>query len=258
MKLENIDGFLFDLDGVLFVGNKVIDGAIETIDFLKNKKFPLRFLTNTTTRSHDSLFQKIQRLNLPINKDEILTPPRMAVKYLKKLDNPKLLLILEEETKTEFDQFTIDEKSPDYIILGHYGNRWNYDLLNKLFKMIMNGSKILALHKGRYWQTDEGLTLDIGTFVAGLEHATSQKAVVIGKPSPEFFRIALSSIDISPQNAVMVGDDIINDIKGAQEMGMQTILVKTGKFRQDILETSNINPSYVVDSIASLQDIIPD
>jgi HAD superfamily hydrolase (TIGR01458 family) len=252
---KNIKGFLFDLDGVLFVGDELIEGAIETINYLKDKNFPLRFLTNTTTRSHNALFEKIKKLNLPIDIDEVLAPPRMAAEYLKKLSDPKLLLILEEETKTEFTQFTIDEKKPDYIVLGHYENKWNYDLLNKLFKMVMNGSKMLALHKGRYWQTNEGLTLDIGLFVAGLEHATSQKAIVIGKPSQDFFKIALNSINVSPQSAVMVGDDIINDIKGAQDIGLQTILVKTGKFRQDILDNSSIKPNRIIDSIASLQKI---
>jgi len=252
---KNIEGLLFDLDGVLYIGDKVIDKASETINYLKTKKYRLRFLTNTTTRSHDALYEKIIRLNLPIERNEILAPPRMAVNYLRNSKNSKLLLILEEETKSEFSEFVIDEENPDFIVLGHYGNKWNYDLLNKLFKLVMRGSKILALHKGRYWQTEEGLTLDIGAFVAGLEHATGQTAIVIGKPSKEFFNIALKSINILPENVVMVGDDIVNDIKGAQDAGIQTILVKTGKYRQNIIEESKIKPTALIKSLSELQNI---
>lgn len=252
---KDIKGLLFDLDGVLFIGDEIIPGAIDTIDYLKTKNYRLRFLTNTTTRSHNALFEKIQRLDLPINKEEILAPPIMAVNFLREIGNPKLLLILEDETKSEFSEFLIDEENPDFIVLGHYGNKWNYDMLNKLFKMVMNGSKMLALHKGRYWQTADGLTLDIGAFVEGLEHATSQKAIVIGKPSKKFFDIALNSIDVSPENTVMVGDDIINDIRGAQDARLGTILVKTGKYRQEIFENSNIEPTQVVESVSELKNI---
>ncbi len=141
-------------------------------------------------------------------------------------------------------------------MIGHYGNRWNYDLLNHLFKLIMDGAEMLALHKGRFWQTENGLTLDIGAFVAGLEHATGKKAIVIGKPSPTFFRLALEDMGVEPDRAVMIGDDIINDIKGAQDAGMTGILVKTGKYRPDYVSKSDVKPDLVLDSVADLQNYL--
>lgn len=252
---NNISAILFDLDGVLFVGDEIIDGAVETIQYLKSKNIPLRFLTNTTTRSLDSLHEKIIKLNLPIEKNELFAPPKIAARYLKKFDNPKLLLILEEDTKLEFSEYEINDTNPDFIVLGHYGNRWNYDLMNRLFKIVMNGSKILALHKGRYWLTEEGLTLDIGAFVVGLEHASSQKAIVVGKPSKTFFKIALDDMNIAPENAVMIGDDIINDIEGAQKAGIKGILVKTGKYQQEAIDISSVTPDMIIDSVKELRKI---
>ena len=255
-KLKHTKGFLFDLDGVLFIGDAVIPGAIETVQYLKNNNYPCRFLTNTTTRSFDSLYEKLNRLSLPIEKNELFSPPKIAVHYLKQIGKPSLCLILEDDTKSEFSDFPVNEQTPDYIVIGHYSDRWNYDLMQRLFDMVMNGSKILALHKGRYWQTDQGLTLDIGAFVAGLEHATGQKAIVIGKPSETFFKIALDDIGIKSADAVMIGDDIINDIKGAQEAGLKTILVKTGKYRQELIERANVTPDAIIDSIAKLQELL--
>lgn len=255
MNAEFVKAILFDIDGVLFVGNDRIEGAAETIEHLRSKNYPMRFLTNTTTRSHDSLVEKITGFGLPIKPEEIFAPPRLAAMYLKQLGDVKLNLILTDDTKTEFKDFKINEDNPDYIVFGHYDNRWNYDLLNKLFKQVMNGSKMLALHKGRYWQTEEGLTLDIGGFVVGLEHATGQKAEVIGKPSARFFEIALNDIGVDARKAIMVGDDIVNDIYGAQNAGLKALLVKTGKYREDKVAESGIEPDCIIESVAELQKL---
>ena len=255
-KINNIKGFLFDLDGVIYIGDDLIDGAKETINYLKEQNYPIRFLTNTTTRSFDSLYEKLEKLELPIEKDELFSPPKIAEHYLSQFDNPTVCLILEEETKPQFQKFQIDNENPNFIVIGHYGERWDYKLMQHLFDMIMNGSKILALHKGRYWQTERGLTLDIGAFVAGLEHATSTKAIEVGKPSSTFFNIALQDMNISASDALMVGDDIINDIKGAQDVGMYTALVKTGKYRKEIVQNSGIEPSIIIESIAEIKYIM--
>lgn len=252
--LNDFKGVLFDLDGVLFIGDQQIEGAGATIKWLKQHKMPVRFLTNTTTMSFQSLHKKFIQLHLPIEPHELYSPPKIGSHWLKQQGEPKVRLILEEDTQKEFSEFRVDERNPDYIVLGHYGNNWNYDLMNDLFKQVMNGSKMLALHKGRYWQTDAGLTLDIGGFVAALEHATSQQAMVIGKPSPTFFRIALDDIGVSPNDAVMIGDDIINDIQGAQMTGMKAVLVKTGKYREDIVANSGVTPDMIIDSVRDIID----
>lgn len=249
-------GFLFDLDGVLFIGDKIIPGAIDTIGLIKEKGYPCRFLTNTTTRSFDSLYEKISGLGLPVEKEEMFAPPKMAAHYLKKIGNPSLCLILEDDTKNEFSGFPVNEENPDYIVIGHFSDRWDYNLMQRLFDMMMNGSRLLALHKGRFWQTERGLTLDIGAFVTGLEHATGHEAIVIGKPSATFFKIALDDIGIQPSESVMVGDDLVNDIKGAQDAGLKAILVQTGKFRRKILEKSNVTPDMIIESVVSLKELL--
>ena len=152
----------------------------------------------------------------------------------------------------EFKNFKNNQTNPDYIILGDIGNSWNYDLLNKLFGQIMNGAKLIALHKGRYWQEETGLQLDIGAFVAGLEYASSTKAITIGKPSLKFYETVLKDIALSKTDTAMVGDDIINDIKGAQEAGMTGILVKTGKYREEGVAKSGVRADLVIESVTGL------
>ncbi|UCD63781.1 MAG: TIGR01458 family HAD-type hydrolase [Candidatus Zixiibacteriota bacterium] len=256
VSLGDIGGLLFDLDGVLFVGDTVVDGAVETVAYIKSKGIPCRFVTNTTTRSLDSLYQKTSRLGFDIDKDEIISPPRIAARYLRKKGRPSVLLILEEGTKQEFSEFPKDDVNPDFIVIGHYSDRWNYTLLNRLFHLIMNGAGLLALHKGRFWQTDKGLTLDIGAFVTGLEYSTGATATVIGKPSETFFKLALESIGVEAEKAAMVGDDIVSDIGGAQKAGLKGVLVKTGKYRQEVADSSDVTPDLTIDSVASLRDLL--
>jgi ribonucleotide monophosphatase NagD (HAD superfamily) len=105
-----------------------------------------------------------------------------------------------------------------------------------------------------YWKTDEGFTLDAGAFVAGLEHASGVDAVVLGKPSPEFFRVGLTELGLKAGQVAMVGDDIHNDVLAAQEIGIHGVLVRTGKFRPEDLD-GGLEPDQVIDSIASIGEL---
>jgi HAD superfamily hydrolase (TIGR01458 family) len=255
-QLERIKGFLFDLDGVVYLDETVYPGAAEVITLIKEKHLPCRFAANTTTRSLDTLYNKIQRLNLPIEKDELVTPPKLAAEYLKHKGSPTLYLVMDDDTQKDLSGFTISESNPDFIVIGNYAEKWDYKLMNKLFHMMIRGTELLALHKGRYWQTGEGLKLDIGCFVTGLEYVTGKTATVIGKPEPLFFRTALESMGVAPDEAIMIGDDIESDIGGAQRIGMKGILVKTGKYRDELVTQSKVKPDMIIDSIAALKDYL--
>ena len=108
---------------------------------------------------------------------------------------------------------------------------------------------MLALHKGKYFKTSLGMQIDSGAFIKGIEYASSTESLVIGKPEKDFFNIAVKDIGIQKENLVMIGDDITNDIYGAQKSGIQSILVKTGKYREDLIEKSNIKPDLIINSI---------
>jgi len=96
--------------------------------------------------------------------------------------------------------------------------------------------------------------MSTGPFVAALEYATGTKAELMGKPSPEFFQMGLRDIGASPSEAAMIGDDILTDVGGAKAIGMKGILVRTGKYREDLARSSGVNPDLVLDSLAALVD----
>lgn len=253
-KLDKIGGILFDLDGVLYTGSQVIEGACDTIHYLKQKDIQCRFITNTTTQTIKAIHNKLIQLGFEIERNEIFSPPLATVLYLRELGNPSCFLLLAEDAQEEFAEFKQTDQNPQLIVLGDIGNAWNYDILNKIFQMMMDGARLIALHKGRYWLTEDGLQMDIGAFVAGLEYVTSKQATIIGKPSKSFFDIALKDIGLPPQKVAMIGDDIVSDVGGAQNCGLMGILAKTGKFRDDYIAKSGVTPDLTLNSVKDLHN----
>lgn len=249
-------GLLLDMDGVFYVGDTLLEGARETLTKLRQQEIPFRFITNTTTRSPASLLEKLHTLGLPAEEGDLFTAITATRDYLKRRGRPVCHFLVRDAIRPCFSEFDQNDHDPDYVIIGDIGAAWDYDTLNALFNMLMRGARLLCMHRNRYWQDDEGLRMDIGAFVAALEYVTGQQAVVIGKPSPAFFQTALASLGLPAESVAIVGDDIESDIGGGQSAGLQGILVKTGKYREELVKRSSVRPDTVIDSIAGLPDFL--
>jgi HAD superfamily hydrolase (TIGR01458 family) len=249
-----VRGILFDIDGVLHIDERPIPGAVEALRHVKGKGIACRFVTNTTTKSIRRLFQKISGLGFPIEPDELFSAPQAAVHYLRRRGGPICYLVLNDEVKEDFAEFPSSGSAPDFVVIGDIREDWRYERLNRIFRMLIGGAKMIALHKGRYWQTGEGLQLDIGAFVAGLEYATGSRAIVLGKPSARFFTTAVSSMGLKGREVLMIGDDIDSDVGGAQRAGIRGILVRTGKYRDELVARSAVRPDAILESVAALVD----
>lgn len=226
------------------------------MQFVRHGDIPFRFITNTTGSSRKSLTEKVRALGLAIDADEIISAPFAAVLHLRTLGKPRCRLVISDAIRETFAEFPESKENPDVIVIGDIGNRWNYDLLNDLFRQVMEGAAIVALHKGRYWLEPDGLRLDIGAFVSGLEYATGRTATVIGKPSADFYRLAVTALGRPPNEVAMLGDDILSDVGGAQQAGLKGVLVKTGKYRPEITTASGVTPDAVLESIAHLPELL--
>ncbi|MFQ5510398.1 MAG: TIGR01458 family HAD-type hydrolase [Candidatus Krumholzibacteriia bacterium] len=253
---ENVKGILFDMDGVVHIGNSLVPGAADTINHLDSRGIPYRFLTNTTTLSPESLWRKMVDMGLPITSDVILTVHQAAATYLGRSPQQKCYLLIDANALPAYKGLPQSESHPDRIVIGDIGDRWNYTLLNDIFTMVMGGAEMVALHKGRFWQTERGLRMDIGAFVCGLEYATGVQATIIGKPAPAFFEAALHDLGLDKKAVVMIGDDIETDVGGAQMAGIRGVLVKTGKYRQDDVDRSAVEPDAVLSSITDLMEML--
>lgn len=250
-------GILFDLDGVLYNGEVPIAGAAEAVAWVREQAIPHLFVTNTTSRGVDTIAAKLTGFGIPANAEQILTPPKATVTWLAARPRGSLALFVPPKTRGEFAGFDIlpedAEAGADYVIVGDFGERWDFHALNRAFRLLHNnpGATLIALGMTRYWQASDGPRLDTAPFIAALEHATGRTAVVLGKPSREFFHAAVDRIGLATDEVLMIGDDIRTDIGGAQAAGLKAALVRTGKFREADLE-EGIRPDMLLDSIADL------
>ena len=249
---SSLKGMLFDLDGVLYIDSQPIDGAIEAVDTIRASGMPCRFVTNTSTLSLTALQKKINGFGFRIPAHEIISAPQAAVRYLQKQGDPVCRLLLADDVKQDFQAFRVSDTAADYIVVGDIGDAWTYPMLNQVFNSLVAGAKLIAIHKNKFWQTAQGLQMDIGGFIQALEYASGTHAMIIGKPSPDFFQIALDDMQLDAGEVAMIGDDIDSDVGGAQQAGLAGILVRTGKYRQAYADASAIRPELVLDSINGL------
>lgn len=249
-------GVLFDLDGVLYIGSHAIEGAIEAVNKIQAHGITCRFVTNTSTLSLLSLQKKINALGFSLPPEEIFSAPQAALRYLQHQPDPICRLLLAEDVKKDFEHIRQSDTAADHIVIGDIGDAWSYQLLNEVFNCLMNGAKLIAIHKNRCWQTEQGLQMDIGGFVHALEYASGVEAMIIGKPSADFFQIAIDDMQLKPTEVTMIGDDIDADVGGAQQAGLKGILVRTGKYRQSYVDASSIKPDLIIDSINDLPDVL--
>ena len=259
-SLSGVDGLLFDIDGVLLLGEEVIAGAAETIAALRARGIPYRFMTNTTIYCRYTLLDRLRARGFHLELDELYTATYVAARYLHDQGAQSYFPLLLPDAQLEFSGIEIDEEKPEYVVVGDMGASFTFARLNKAFRALLNGAKLLALHKKRYWRTangpddPDGRYLDAGPFVMALEYATEEQAIVVGKPSAAYFNLVLQDLGLPPKRVAMVGDDIEIDVRGAKRMGMQGWLVKTGRFRKEDLGRG-IWPDRVLNSVADLLDV---
>ena len=251
-----IRGVLLDIDGVVHVSMQAIKGAADTLQWLDQKGYRTCFVTNTTTMKRAALAQRLQQIGLPIKEDRLLTAPVATANYIRQHFAGKRCWVLTKgDTAADFAGIELVEPSAKdigVVVIGGAEELLTYEAMNNAFRLVMNGAALLAMHINMYWRTATGLQLDSGPYVRALEIATGKQAIVLGKPDRAFFEQALLTIDVPPQEAVMVGDDIENDIAGAQHAGMRGILVFTGKHKADSPLLQKIYPDAALQSIADL------
>uniref|UniRef100_H2M8R5 Haloacid dehalogenase-like hydrolase domain-containing protein 2 n=1 Tax=Oryzias latipes TaxID=8090 RepID=H2M8R5_ORYLA len=217
---------LIDLSGTLHIDDTAVPGAQEALKKLRNASVTVKFVTNTTKESKRNLLERLHRLNFDVQENEIFTS-LSAARSLIEQKNHRPLLLVEDSALEDFNG--IDTSEPNAVVIGLAPEHFNYQTLNKAFRMILDGAPLIAIHKARYYKRKDGLALGPGPFVTGLEYATDRKASVVGKPEKTFFMQALSDLGCSPSEAVMIGDDARDDIGGAQNAGMLGILVRSGE-----------------------------
>jgi HAD superfamily hydrolase (TIGR01458 family) len=224
---SSYDALLLDLSGVLYDGNRVIPGAREAVATARDQGLILRFVTNTATKPAATLIEDMRRMRIDVRADEIFTAPMAALAYLQQHERRPYLL-LHQAIRHEFA--ALDQSDPDCVVLGDAREDLTYANLNTAFRLCKQGAPLIGIGMNKYFLDDDGLMLDAGAYIRAIEWAADVEAIVMGKPSADFFEQVVRSTGVPPERCLMVGDDVMADVVGAIDAGLQGCLVKTGKF----------------------------
>ncbi len=252
-------GVLIDLDGVVYVGESPVPGAVDAVARLTREGVPFLFLTNTTSRPRAALVEKLRELGVDASVDQLLTPAVAAASWLRDRGLGHPALFVPDATAAEFSALDPVPRDGDggaeAVVVGDLGEGWDFATLNRAFRLLMSESQppLVALGMTRYWRADDGLRLDAGAYVRALEYASGRRAVVMGKPDAAFYATAVGRLGLEAGEVVMVGDDVRTDVAGAMQAGLRGVLVRTGKFSPADLE-AGVTPDAVLDSLADLPD----
>ena len=249
-------GVLLDVDGVLVVSWKPIDGAVDALRRIRATGVPIVFLTNTTSRTRDEIEHELEAAGLSAAGDELVTAGSATASFLTSHFSGKRCLMLNEGPLDDFsDLVMVDPGDPaDVVVIGSAGPSFSWELMNHAARAVLAGAELVAMHGSTTWQTDDGICIDGGAYVAALEQATGCETTTIGKPAAPMFTEALEHLGVPAADAVMVGDDLRSDVLAAQAVGIRGVLVRTGKFRPEVLEAAGDQPDAVIDSIADFPE----
>ena len=245
---------LLDIDGVLTTSWQPLPGAIETIGWLKEKHIEFRLLTNSSSRTRHGIAELLNQHGMQVDEPQILTAVTSASRYMKERGwQPNCLVLNEGDIAEDLEGFVITEpSSADVVLLGGAGPTLGYSDFEAAFTLALKGVPLVALHRNLRYRTADGLALDMGAFIVGLEAASGTEIPIVGKPAPAFFHAALDHIGREAAEAIVVGDDIEADVIGAQDVGATGVLVKSGKFHPSDLEGGRTRPDHVIDDVGQL------
>jgi HAD superfamily hydrolase (TIGR01450 family) len=260
MDLSKARAFFFDLDGVLSMGKESPRylGGREVIAKIKAKEKRAFVLTNDSTHTREEIHQNLTSMGFNFDLDEILTSSYLTAMYLHdKFGNASYFLVGEEGLRRELeaaDHRPTLEK-PDVVVVG-FDRQLTYGKLDHAMRVLWEGAVLIGSYGGAVYMSDHGPALSAGPIIKALEFASGRRAVMIGKPSPRMFKLALQRAEEKPNRAVMVGDQLETDLLGAHRARVHTVLVLTGVETRETIRSSKLKPELVIENVDRLLDLL--
>jgi HAD superfamily hydrolase (TIGR01458 family) len=247
------DALLLDIDGVLTVSWEPLPGAVDAMAWIRRAAIPFRLITNTTTHTRRELARTLAGAGFDVAPDEIVTAVVATASYLRGAHaGARVFALTDGDPGEDLEDMELVDAPADaeVIVLGGACDAFTYAAMNAIFGRLMDGVPLVGMHRNLFWKTSAGWELDGGAYIAGLEEASGVTAAICGKPARAYFEAALEPLGVPAARAAMVGDDIVNDVIGAQAVGLTGVLVRTGKFRgPDVAEgTADV----VLDALADV------
>jgi len=251
-----------DLDGVIYLGDSPIPGAVSFVQRLKESGIRYLFVTNSTLHPRDFYSRKLTAMGIPACEEDVITAAYATYRYLlhrERLRPFKVFLLGEEGLRRELSRLRctfLSEKDPeaaDYVVVG-LDRSITYSKLCKATSDLLSGARFVGVNNDALWPVEDGFMPGVGMFVAALRAATGKRPYIVGKPNTFMLRLAMERADASPDEVLMVGDKLDSDILMGNRARVRTALVLTGvTSREDAASASGmLKPTLVVEDLMSL------
>lgn len=254
IKGPSYQGYLIDLDGTLYFGDKGIPTALAFVRTLMDQKIDFRLLTNNATRSPKELCDFLERqFQLKLSEDKIYSSTMALMAYLKsKSKNEKLFVIGEDALKQELVQagFTITDQIDASVLVQGLSRHFDYEILTKAVNLLLQGAEFLVTNEDRLIPMTSGFQPSSGAITAFLKYASQRSAKVFGKPHRPIIDGALASMGLEREDCLIIGDNLETDILAGQLAGVDSLLVLTGVSQESDLKDSNIQPTFILPDLS--------
>ena len=248
------------MDGTIYLGNKLIDGAKEFLMSLNEKKIKYLFLTNNSSKNKDRYVEKLNNLGINVNSEDVFTSGEATTIYLNQLKKgAKIFLLGTKDLEEEFEKAgfnLVKERGQkiDFVVLG-FDTTLTYEKLWIACEYISEGVTYIATHPDFNCPLEGGKFMpDVGSMIELIKASTGKVPTVIGKPSSHIINAILNKYNLKKEELAMVGDRLYTDIRTGLDNGLTSILVMSGETNEEMLKETIYKPNYIFNSVKELKE----
>ncbi|MFC1997979.1 HAD-IIA family hydrolase [Chloroflexota bacterium] len=257
-KIKQIECFIFDMDGTIYLGGDLLPGAAEIVNYLLDQEIPFYFLTNNSSRSKLDYVKKLTAFELPVSPNEIFTSGEATAIYLQRQKpGARVFVVGTPSLEEEFISFGFDlvQENPDYAVLG-FDTTLTYEKIWKLCDFVRDDVPYIATHPDINCPTETGFMPDIGAIMAMVASSTGRKPdLIIGKPYTSIVEAIIEKTGFAPAQMAMVGDRLYTDI-ALGKAGIKTILVLSGEAKEEDIPSAPVKPDFVLENVGELLNVL--
>lgn len=253
-ELRSKKAFICDMDGVIYHGNKLLNGVVSFVDWLNDENKEFIFLTNSSERSPAELCQKLKRLGLDVPKERFYTSALATANFLQSQAPGGSAYVIGEAglTNALYDAgFSMNDVNPDYVVVGE-SRTYNIEKIEKAVQLVFRGAKLIGTNPDLTGPSEKGIVPATRALVSPIELTTGKQAYFVGKPNPLMMRTARKRLGCSSEETAIIGDRMDTDIIAGIESGMDTVLVLSGVTTEESMSTFSYRPTYIFGGVGDM------
>ena len=253
-KIRQKVGFICDMDGVIYHGNRVLDGVFEFVNWMIDNDKKFVFLTNSAERTPHELSMKLERMGLDVKADHFYTSAMATAEFLHSQNPGSTAYVIGEAalTKALYDHgIYMNDVNPDYVVVGDT-RTYSFEKIEKAIELVLKGAKLIGTNPDITGPTEKGIMPATGSLIAPIEIATGKKAYFIGKPNPLMLRHGLKKLNCHSEDIAFIGDRMDTDIIAGIESNIDTVLVLSGVTSEEDIGNFPYRPKYIANGVGDI------